>query len=126
MKTTTQRNANRPATLRPCPKCKAPVITGWTEAPSLPATLDPHPLDTASEVACLLVLNRRTCDLTGQPGQWRIGSWRAWPGATHRRIGKPAGPILAEHKCGQGAPSIQQLQFEIDHTRPVFDGPPTF
>lgn len=126
MKATTQRNANRPATLRNCPKCRARVLTGWTEPPSMPATLDPHPLDGPSEAACLIYLDRRTCDLTGQPGQWRVGSWRIWPGTTHRRIGKPHGPVLAEHKCGQPAPSIQELPFDIDTDRPIFDGPPTY
>jgi hypothetical protein len=77
------------STQDPCPRCGAPVYTGWAEG--LHATVDTEPLDPANEVAALIT------------GRW---TYTRTPGGelVHRDAGRITGgsvpgTVHAQHRC---------------------------
>lgn len=95
----------RTATLRTCPRCGAPILTGL-DAPraGYPVKTDPTPLTVLGETVALLS-RRATFDLVTIGGRkelnWRDQIMIAGP----RRY-----PVLAEHACGQ---SLTQFAEQI-------------
>lgn len=84
----------RAATLRLCPRCKAPVITGLdADRAAINATCDPTPITPLGE-AYALVQGRSTYCFADDNGRkilwhryhWNIKAARRWP-------------VLATHKC---------------------------
>jgi hypothetical protein len=86
----------RAATLRLCPRCKAPVIVGLdADRAAINATCDPTPISELGE-AYALVQGRATYCFADDQGRkilwhryhWNIKAERQWP-------------VLAAHRCNQ-------------------------
>lgn len=87
---------HRAATIRQCPKCKAPILTGLdADKCALTARADPTPITPLGETIALLQ-TRSTYNLTTMHSrkyldhrdQWTITMPRRWP-------------VLPEHRCHQ-------------------------
>lgn len=87
-------DTSRAATLRLCPTCKRPVLTGLdADHLALKATCDPTPLTALGE-AVALITGRRTYTLTPGKDRKELDYRDEW------RIANPTkNPILASHQC---------------------------
>jgi hypothetical protein len=86
--------ASRAATLRLCPRCKAPVIVGLdADRAAINATCDPTPLSELGE-AFALIDGRATYDFGNGPGRKELWHRYEWNITAPRRD-----PVLATHKC---------------------------
>jgi hypothetical protein len=87
--------AHRAVTLRLCPRCRAPVLTGLdAEWCAISTQCDPTPLTPLGEAVALLS-GRQTYTLTPGRNRKELDYRDEW------RIAKPTkNPVLAEHKCG--------------------------
>lgn len=87
---------SRAATLRLCPRCKTPTITGLdSDIAALAVRCDPTPLNAIGEAIALLG-GRTTYDLASGPGRKEL-----WPrNADHISVTRRY-PVLADHQCNR-------------------------
>ena len=101
-----------------CKDCGAGITAGWTTLPGLHVTADLALLDPAAELACWAVLGKRTIGAEQSGGTFRFTRYRQIPGLQYQtRIHDQY--ILAEHKCGTGAPSTTPLDMNKPKARPL-------